>query len=325
MTHITRRGFALATLAGLACGGATQAAAQASYPSRPVTMIVPFPAGSSPDIVARFVGQKLQDRTGQSFVIDNRAGAGGAIGAEVVARAPADGYTLFFMVNSIVTTNQFIYKTLRYDPVKDFAPVSLVAAVPYVLLAHKDFAAKSLRDLIAMAKAKPGSIDYASHGIGGAGHVIIELMNSLAGIRMTHIPFSTGAMNAVLGNQVPLILQPTTTALTQIKSGTLIGLGSTGTQRLPALPDMPTIGEIVPGFEADGWQGLMAPAGTPSAAIDRINREMAAILAQPDTVERFTALGIQAWPSTPQKMQEVITADIQKWGKVIRDAGVVPQ
>ena len=316
-------GAVLALSAALAAS--VPAAAQATYPSQPVKMIVPFPAGTSPDVVARHVAQKLQDRTGQPFVIENRAGAGGSIAAASAARAAPDGYTTFFMVNSIVAMNQFIYKNLGYDPVKDFAAVSMIAGVPYVLVANKDFHARTLKDLIAAAKAKPGSIDYASYGVGGAGHIIIELMNTLAGIRMTHIPFKTDALTNVIGGQVPLILQPTTTAVAQVKAGTLIALGTTSAKRLPMLPDVPSIAEVVPGFAADGWQGMLVPAGTPPAIIERLNKEITAILALPETVERFAALGIEPWTSTPQQMQDTITADIEKWGKVIREAGIQAQ
>ncbi|MES2185102.1 MAG: tripartite tricarboxylate transporter substrate binding protein [Pseudomonadota bacterium] len=316
-------------LAAAALGGGLLAPlpvqAQAAYPSRPVKVIVPFPAGTSPDIVARLLSQKLQDQLGQAFVVDNRAGAGGSIGAEAVARAAPDGYTLFFTVNSIVAMNQFIYKKLPYDPVKDFAPVAMVAAVPYVLLAHKDFPAKTLKDLIALAKSKPRGIDYASMGVGGAGHIIMELMDTEAGIQMTHIPFKADGLAAVIGGQVPLIFQPTTTAVAQIKTGGVIGLGTTSPQRLAVLPDVPSIAEVLPGFLADGWQGVMAPAGVPAAIVDKLNKAIAGILAAPDTTERFSALGIVAWQSTPQQMQDTVAADIAKWGKVIKDARIEAQ
>lgn len=316
--------LAAAVTMAAALAAPLSASAQA-WPSRPVKVIVPFPAGTSPDIVARHLAQKLNERLGQPFVVENRAGAGGAIGAELAAKSPPDGYTTFFMVNSIVTMNQFIYKKLAYDPMKDFAPVSMVAGVPYVLLAHKDFQSRTLKDLIAAAKAKPGSIDYASAGIGGAGHIIVELMSSLAGIQLTHIPFKADGLAAVIGGQVPLMLQPTTTAVAQVKKGTLIALGTTGTKRLALLPDVPTIAEVVPGFAADGWQGMLVPAGTPQPIVDRLNREIAAILALPETAERFATLGIEPWTSTPQQMQGIIEADAQKWGKVIRDARIEAQ
>jgi tripartite-type tricarboxylate transporter receptor subunit TctC len=303
-------------------------AQQVTWPSKPVRIIVPFPAGTSPDIVARFLAQKLGERQSgapQSIVIDNRAGAGGALGAEAAARAAPDGHTLFFMANSIVTMNQFVYKKLPYDPVKDFQGITLVAAVPYVLLANKDFQAKTLKDLIVMAQAQPGRINYASFGVGGAGHVIIELMSNLAGIQLTHIPYKTGALLDVIGGQVPLILQPTTTAIEQIKKGTVIGLGITSTKRLPALPGVPSIAEVVPGFAADGWQGMMMPAGSPAGLAERIARDVASVLALPETAERFATLGIEAWPSSPKEMESVIAADIIKWGNVIRGAKIEPQ
>ena len=328
--RITNRRDALAALGALlpAAMGApfsSSACAQAGYPTKPVKMIVPFGAGSSPDIIARYLSQKLQERLGQPFVVDNKAGAGGALGAEAAARSAPDGYTLIFMVNSIVTMNPFLYKKLGYDPAKDFAPISLLTSVPYVLLAHKDFRARTLKDLIAMARAKPGGIDYASAGVGGAGHVIMELMCSLAGVQMTHIPYKTDGLAAVIGGQVPLMVQPTTTAVPQIKSGKLIGLGTTSTKRLAVLPDVPPIAEVVPGFAADGWQGLMAPAGTPPAIVERLRAEVAAILGLPETTERLSALAIEAWPSTPQQMQATIATDTAKWGKVIADARIEAQ
>jgi tripartite-type tricarboxylate transporter receptor subunit TctC len=299
--------------------------AQTAYPSKPVKVVVPFPAGTSPDLVARFVSQKLTERLGQSFVVDNRAGAAGLLAAEVVAKSPADGYTLFFTVNSVVAMNQFIYKKLPYDPVNDFAPVSLVSAVPYVLIANKDFSAQTLAALIESAKAQPSKINYASMGVGGAGHVIMELMTSLADIKLTHIPYKNGALIDVIGGQVPLIFQPTTTALEQIKKGNVVGLGVTSETRLPLLPGVPSIREVVPGYLADGWQGMMAPAQTPTPIIDLLNKEIAAVLAAPATVERFRMLGIEAWPSTPKKMEEVIAADIIKWGNVIKKANIQAQ
>jgi tripartite-type tricarboxylate transporter receptor subunit TctC len=331
MKHLSPRlrALALFAAAAVALGGGVlaplAAQAQAAYPSRAVKVIVPFPAGTSPDVVARLLSQKLQDQLGQPFVVDNRAGAGGSIGAEAVAHAAPDGYTLFFTVNSIVAMNQFIYKKLPYDPVKDFAPVGMVAAVPYVLLAHKDLGARNLQDLVAMARAKPGAINYASYGVGGAGHIIMELMSSDAGIQLTHIPFKTDAMAAVLGGQVPLIFQPTTTAVAQVKSGAVIGLGTTSPKRLAVLPEVPSIAEVLPGFRADGWQGMMAPAGVPAPIVDKLNKAIAGILAMPETNERFAALGIVAWTSTPQQMQDTVTADIAKWGKVIRDARIEAQ
>ena len=296
--------------------------AQSSYPAKPVKVVVPFPAGSSPDLVARFVSQKLTELMGQPFLIDNRAGAAGLLAAEAVAKSPADGYTLIFMVNSIVAMNPFIYKKLPYDPVNDFAAVSMISAVPYVLIANKDFGSKTLSMLIDSAKAQPSKINYASMGIGGAGHVIMELMTSLADIKLTHVPYKSGALIDVIGGQVPLIFQPTTTALEQIKKGNVIGLGVTSENRLSLLPGVPSIREVVPGFMADGWQGMMAPAQTPVHIIDRLNKEINTVLSSPATVEHFRSLGIDVWATTPKKMEEVIASDIIKWGNVIKKAKI---
>jgi len=200
--------------------------------------------------------------------------------------------------------------------------VSMVAAVPYILLANKNFKARTLAELITAAKAQPSAINYASMGVGGAGHVIIELMCSLAGIQLTHVPYKTGGLVDVIGGQVPLILQPTTTALEHIKAGAVIALGTTSNRRLPALPNVPSIAEVVPGFEADGWQGVVVPAGTPPQILDRLNREITAVLALPETASRFETLGIQVWSSTASEMGSIIAKDIAKWGRVIRNAGI---
>lgn len=296
--------------------------AAAAYPERTVELVVPFSPGSSPDVVARHIGQALSERLGQPFVVVNRGGAGGAVGASAVARAPADGYTVFFMVNSIVTMNQFIYKSLDYDPRQDFTPVSTVADVPYVLLANKDFKQKSLKDLLTYAKAHPDEIDYASAGVGGAGHITMELLSSLAGVHLTHVPYGTGnPLLDVVAGQVPLIVQPTTTALEQIRQGTVFGLGVTS-ERLPQLPDVPSIAEVVPGYAADGWQGVMVRAGTPEAIVDTLNGELRAVLALPKTKALFEKLGIRPHGSTPEEMRTRIDADAQKWGDVIRSAGI---
>ena len=199
----------------------------------------------------------------------------------------------------------------------------MVAGVPYVLLATKDFKFRTLAELIGAAKAKPNTINYASMGIGGARHVIMELLSSLAGIQLAHVPYKAGALVDVIGGQVPLTLEPATTALEQVKAGVLIALGTTGKHRLTALPNVPAINEVVNGFEGDGWQGLEAPAGTPPHIIERLNREITAVLSLPETVARFETLGIQVWSSTPSEMASIIETDIEKWGRVIRNAGIM--
>jgi len=298
------------------------APAAETYPARPVRVIVPFPAGTSTDTVARYLASKLADRMGQAFVADNRSGAAGMLAAEAVAKAAPDGYTVFYVVNSIVSMNQFMYEKMPYDPVKDLAPVSMAVAIPLVLIANKDFKARTLAELISEAKAKPTAINYASNGIGSSLHVMMELMSSLAGIQLTHVPYKTTGLIEVIGGQVPLSFQAVTIVLDHIKAGTVIPLGTTGKRRLPALPNVPTIAEVVPGFEGDIWGGVQVPAGTPPQIIDRLNREITAVLALPETAKRFETLGLQTWPSTPSEMESIIAADIAKWGRVIRNAGI---
>ncbi len=298
--------------------------AQSDWPSKPVKMIVPFPSGTSPDIVGRLIAQKLSDRFGQQFVIENRAGAAGMLGAEQAAKAAPDGYTIFMTVNSIMAMNQFIYKKLPYDPVKDFQPVSLLAGVSYVLIANKNFPHKTLPDLIAYAKNNPKTLNYASMGQGGAGHVIIELLALQAKVEMTHIPYKSGALVDVISGQVPIILQPTTNALEHIRKGSVFGLGVTHPKRLAVLPDVPSISEFLPGFTGDGWQGIVLPAGTPMPIVDVLQRELHKILAMPDIQARFASLGIDPWPTSPKQMEDIIQQEIAKWGPVIRHAKIEP-
>lgn len=325
MKNLIQRAVRIATAASVVAAGTAglvgTSHAQA-YPSKPVEMIVPFAAGSSPDVVARHLSRALSDRMGQQFIVQNRAGAGGAIAADSVVRAPADGHTLFFMVNSVVTMNQFIFKKLNYDAARDFTPVTTVAEVPYVLIAHKDFPHKNLKDVLAFAKSNPNKIDYASAGVGGAGHIIMELMTSMSGVKLNHIPYGkSNPMMDVLAGQVPLIFQPTTTALSQIERGTVFGLGVTG-QRLPSLPDVPAISEFVPGYNADGWQGVIVRSGTPDEIVQRLNKEIRDIISTPEMKETFSKLGITPSGSSSAELKERIAAETVKWGKVIRDAGI---
>ncbi len=326
MKQLTKRVLgALLVGACLVHAGMATAFAQARYPEKPVKVIVPFGPGTSPDIVARYISQKLSDRMGAPFVVENRVGAGGSMGAEAAARSAADGYSLLFVANSIVTINQFVYKNINYKPEADFAPVALVASVPYIMVANKNFQAKTLADLIRMAKENPKKIDYASNGVGGGPHVVMELFARSAGIQLTHIPYKGTALADVLGGQVPLMIQAPTTVIDQVKAGHLIALATTRPQRLEEFPDAPSISEVVPGFSADGWLGFLAPSGTPGAIIEQLNREIRAVLALPETTSQFKGLGIQAMPSSPAEMKAVIAQDSRKWGQVIKDIGLVPQ
>ena len=318
----TRR-LLMALFLTLSCTNTTTWA-QTDWPSKPVRVIVPFPSGTSPDIVGRLIAQKLSERFGQQFVIENRAGAAGMLGTEQAAKAPADGYTILLTVNSIMAMNQFIYKKLPYDPVKDFQPISLLAGVSYALIANKNFPHKTLPDLFMYARNNPKILNYASMGQGGAGHVIIELMALQAKIEMTHIPYKSGALVDVISGQVPIILQPTTNALEHIRKGSVFALGVTHPKRLSVLPDVPSISEFLPGFTGDGWQGIVVPATTPLPIVDLLQKELHKILAMPDIQAKFSNLGIEPWPTTPRQMEEIINQEIAKWGPVIRHAKIEP-
>jgi tripartite-type tricarboxylate transporter receptor subunit TctC len=305
-----------------AFGAAFDANAQ-TYPVRPIRLVVSFATGGGVDLVARLVGQKLAEAWGQQVVIDNRPGAGGNLSAELVARSPADGYTLYMSSASIVV-NASLYKTLPYDPLKDFAPVTLLVNAHNVLVAHPSLPAKNIRELIALAKKAPGQINYASTGSGSSGHLAMELFRSMAGIELTHIPYKViGQTTAdLLSGQVSLWFPTMPGVLQHIRSGRMRALGVSGSRRAAALPEVPTIAEAgIAGYEASTWYPLLAPAGTPPAVIEKLQAQMTAILADTGVREKLQAQGMETVGSTPAQLAGHLKSELTKWEKVVRLSG----
>ena len=294
------------------------------YPNRPIRYIVPQAPGGSSDTLARVITQRVGEGLGQQLVVDNRPGATGIIGAEVVARANPDGHTLLQVATSHAT-NPAMQAKLPYDSIRDFAPISLLSQQPNIWLVHPTTPVKNMKELIAYAKSKPGQLNFASSGTGGSQHLAGELLKGMTGIDMTHIPYkgSPPALIDLLAGRVPLMSSTMPPALPHIKTGKVRVLAVTSAKRSPALPDVPTVAESgVPGYEAIAWQGLVAPAGTPRPVIARINSEFVKVLKQPDIVAKLNDQGYETVASTPEWFAQYIRSEIAKWTKVIRTAGL---
>jgi tripartite-type tricarboxylate transporter receptor subunit TctC len=309
----------------------TAANAQSSYPDRPVKLVVPFSAGGSTDLVARQLAQEMTVRTGQPFVVDNKPGAGSTIGADFVAKAPADGYTLLLGTISSHATAVGLYPKLPYDPLKNFAPITEITAIPNVIVASPQNAklanVRNLADLIAMAKKQPGALTYASSGSGSSNHLATESFKAAAGISMTHIPYkgSGPALIDVASGHVDLMLDVVLTSLPQIKAGRLKPLGITSLKRSPLLPDVPTVAEQgYPGFEVLGWYGLFAPAGTPTAVLDRLSQDFVAVLKSDKIRATLESQGGPAIASSPEEFGALIRSEITRWKKVVDQSGAKP-
>ena len=312
-----------ALLAFSALAAAPMAGAQA-YPAKPIRIVVPFPPGGATDILARAVAQKLTDAWGQAVVVDNRPGAGGNIGSELVAKAAPDGYTLEMGTVGTHAINASLYAKMPYDHVKDFAPVILVAGVPNVLVVNPSLPVSSVQELIAYAKANPGKLNFASSGNGTSIHLAGELFKVMAGVQMTHIPYkgSAPALQDLIGGQVQLMFDNLPPSLPHIKAGKLRALAVTSATRSSALPDTPTIAESgLPGFEASSWFGVLAPAGTPPAIIARLNAEIGAWLASAEAKEKMLALGANIGGGSPEDFARHIAAETAKWQKVVKASG----
>ena len=307
--------FALAAIAG----------AQApAYPTKPIRLVVPFPAGGATDILAREVAKHLTDAWGQSVVVDNRPGAGGNIGSELVAKAAPDGYTLEMGTVGTHAINASLYSKMPYDHVKDFVPVILVAGVPNVLEVNPALPVNSVQELIAYAKANPGKLNFASSGSGTSIHLSGELFKVMAGVQMMHVPYkgSAPALQDLIGGQVQLMFDNLPPSLPQIKAGKLRALAVTSAARAPALPDTPTVAEAgLPGFEASSWFGVLAPAGTPPEIVNKLNAEIAKWLASPGAKEKLANVGANIAGGTPEDFARHIQAETAKWAKVVKESG----
>jgi tripartite-type tricarboxylate transporter receptor subunit TctC len=319
MMRSLQRLAALALLAALP----TLAAAQA-WPARSVKIVVPFAAGGATDVVARLLGQKLQDAWAQPVVIENKAGAGGNIGADAVAKSPADGYTLLMTSGSIVTANQHMYKSLTWDPARDLVGITNVATGPQVIAVHPNVPAKDLREFVAYARANPKKVNFGSAGIGTQTHLAAENFAYYAGVDLTHVPYKgeSAAITDLMGGQIQLATPNLAAALAQIKEGKLRALAVTSRERSPQLPDVPAAAEALPGFENAGWFGLMAPTGTPKEVIDRIQQDSAKILLSEEFRARLTQLGMTPVANTPADFAAAIRAESVQWAKVIKDRGL---
>jgi tripartite-type tricarboxylate transporter receptor subunit TctC len=303
---------------------APSAAAVQAYPSRPVKLIVPFAPGGFTDVVARILGVKLSLAMGQQFVVENKAGAGSTIGTDFVAKSPPDGYTLL-MVSSTHVISPWIYKNLGYDPVKSFAAVGKLVDSPYVLLVHPRVAAKNVQEFIALAKAQPEQIHYASSGNGSAQHLMGGLFAAMTGAPLKHVPYrgSSGAATDLVAGVVESSFAGVPNALAQVPQGRLKALAVTTARRAPQLPDVPTMQEAgVAGYDASVWLALLAPAGTPPEIVHKLNAEVAKLMAAPDTKKALFDAGVEPAPSTPEEMSAYLAQELMRWGKVVKDAGV---
>jgi len=296
-----------------------------SFPKQPVTLVVPFPAGGPTDAMARVLALKLGERLGQQVVVENRGGAGGSIGAEFVARAPADGYTLLFGTTGIMAFNPSLYSKLRYDPLKDFAPISLMAITMNVLVVNPQMPARNLSELVKLAKAKPGEITYGSAGNGSTNHISGELLRTTADIQISHVPYkgSAPALVDLLGGRITMMFDTIAQQKQNIAAGKLRPLVVTGPRRSPLLPEVPTAQEAgLKDFDVRPWFGVLAPAGTPAPVIERLNREVVAVMSTDEMKERMKVDGAEAHPTTPSEFGAMIRQDLAKWTPVVKASGI---
>ena len=302
----------------------TPAAYAQTYPNKPIKIVVPYPAAGTPDILSREIAAKLSTALGQQVIVDNRPGAGGNIGSEFVAKSLPDGYTLIMGTVATHSINQALYKKLNFDPINDFAPIILVATTPNVLVVNQDLPIKTVKDLIALAKSKPGELTFSSGGNGTSHHLGGMLFQKLTGVEMTHVPYkgSGAALPDLIAGQVNLMFDNLPSSMPHIKSGKLRAIATTGSKRSPALPDLPTVAETgVPGFEITAWFGLLAPAKTPTAIIDRLNLEVTKILNMPDVKARITAQGAELVPGTPQQFGQFVKDKTAQWAPIVKASG----
>jgi len=309
---------ALASLAGPTHGADT------GYPNKPIRLVVPFPPGGTTDVIGRLIGQQLSIRFAQQFVIDNRPGAGGSIGTDIVAKAPADGYTLLLGTVASQSINPSLYAHLPYNPAKDFAPISMLGALPNVLVVNPSLPVRSVQELVALAKAKPGTLTFASGGNGTTHHLAGELFKRMAGVDMTHVPYkgNAPAITDVLGGQISMMFDNINNSLPYIKAGKLRALAVTGAVRAPIVANLPTLAELgFAGYDITAWFALFAPAGTPQPVIQRLNIEVNRALGERQVRELLAAEGIQAQSSTPQQLNAFLQTEAVRWAKLVKESG----
>ena len=302
----------------------TAAANAAAYPDKPIRMLVGFAAGGGTDTTARAIGQPLSEALGQQVIVDNRPGAAGNIAADITAHSVPDGYTILMGTIAALAINPSLYQKLPFDPIKDFEPISLAVSSMNVLVVHPSVAAKNVKELIALAKAQAGKLTYGSSGVGGAGHLAGVLFDQLAGTKMIHVPYKGGApaIIALVSGEVNMVFATAETAVPQVKAGKIRALGVTTAKRSALLPDLPTIAEGgLPGYEANNWYGLLAPAKTPAAIVERLNREVVKVLNMPNVKEQLFRSGLDASPSTPKEFGAYIKSEMAKWSKVVKASG----
>jgi len=318
---LPRRTFLQVAAAAAAMPALPRMAWPLDYPTRPVRVIVGFPAGSGPDVIARLVGQRIGDRLGQQFFVENRSGAGSSLAAQDVVAAPADGYTLLLAANANAV-NASLYSNLPFNFVRDIAAVAMICSAPFLLTANPALPAKTFPEFIAYAKAKPGKINMASPGIGTTPHLMYELLRMMTGIELVHVPYRAGYIPDLLSGQVQVAFSTITQAMAYVGDGRLRALAVSSAARSDVLPDVPAVGESVPGYDASGWFGICAPVATPTAIVDKLNTTINAIVAEPDTRMRLVGLGVRPLSMTPAQFGHLIADDTEKWAKVIRSANI---
>jgi tripartite-type tricarboxylate transporter receptor subunit TctC len=313
----------MAVHAAATTASAQNAPGKSNYPNRTIRILLPFPPGGGSDVMARKIGQKMTERWGQQVIIDNRPGAGGNIAAEAVANATPDGYTLLVAASAQLAVNPSLYPKLPFDPVKSFAPVSLIGSVPNILVANPSLPVHSLKELINFAKARPGQLNYATAGSGSTAHLSAELLKLEAGIDIVHVPYRGAAPGVidVLSGQVPLMMVGMPSVLGHVKAGKLRALGITALKRSQAAPEIPTFSETIPQFESTVWYGLFAPAGTPADIVDKLNEEVLNILRMNDAKEIFAAQGIEIIGNSPAEFAAYIKSELAKWAVVVKKSG----
>jgi tripartite-type tricarboxylate transporter receptor subunit TctC len=311
---------------GAALFAATTAAMAQNYPSRPVRFVVPYAPGGSTDTLARTIGISLSEHLGQQVVVDNRTGANGDIGMTIVAKAPADGYTIVLGYIANLAIGPSLYAKMPYDPVKDFTSITQVAGASNIFVTHPSLPAKNFKEFIAYAKANPKKVTFASAGVASVGHLTGELLNDMAGIDMLHVPYkgSGQAISDLIGGHVKVMISGMASTLPHVRSGKLIGIVTTGKKRTPATPEIPTIAETFPGFEASSWFGVLAPANTPKPVVARLNADIHKALQDPGVVKRLEGVGFEITYGTPEEFTAYIKSETKKWAKVVKASGAKP-